>query len=85
MLNTDVVYKIECKNYDAAHVDQIRRSRISKHRNHINIEDQRLSYHRTSIRTSTDFECDNVKILDQEKILNKRFISEIIFIHKTEK
>jgi len=42
MLNTDVVYKIECKNYDAAHVDQIRRSRISKHRNHINIEDQRL-------------------------------------------
>ena len=28
MLNTDVVYKIECKNYDAAHVDQIRRSKL---------------------------------------------------------
>jgi len=29
-----------------------------------------------------DFDWDNVKMLDQEKILNKRLISEMIFIHK---
>jgi len=29
-----------------------------------------------------DFDWDNVKILDQKKILNKRLISEMIFIRK---
>ena len=80
MMHTDVVYKIEYKDC-VLYVDQ----REDSQKELANIET-------ISIETQTknqeyrleqhDFDWDNVKMLDQEKILNKRLISEMIFIHK---
>jgi len=82
-LHTNVVYKISCDNCDASYVGQTRRflkTRISEHRNHINrnttqysvITDHRLLNH--------EFDWNCVEILDEEPILGKRLVSEMIHI-----
>src|SRR5436190_52460 len=81
----DVVYKINCRDCDASYVGQTGRklsTRLAEHRNHINrntsqssvITDHRLSNH--------EFDWDEVVVLDNEKVLGKRLISEMIFIHR---
>ncbi|KYN14550.1 hypothetical protein ALC57_13247, partial [Trachymyrmex cornetzi] len=84
MMHTDVFYKVECKDCDASYVGQTRRTlktRISEHRNHINRNtDQRSVITEHRLEHTHDFDWDSVRILDQEQILNKRLISEMIFI-----
>ena len=56
---------------------------MNEHRNHINRNTAQTSViteHRISL--SHDFDWNGVEILDEETILNKRLISEIIFIGK---
>ena len=76
---SNVVYKISCNNCDASYVGQTGRQlkiRITEHRNHIR--------HNTSVRSvitehrlqyDHDFQCDKVKILDEEPCFKKRLIS----------
>src|SRR5580765_5024327 len=82
-LRTNVVYKISCNNCDASYVGQTRRflkTRMKEHRNHINrkttqrsvITDHRLLNH--------EFDWNSVEILDEEPILGKRLVFEMIHI-----
>ena len=82
---TGVVYKINCVDCDASYVGQTKRllkTRIDEHKKHINknstqksvITDHRLNNH--------EFDWDNVKILDEEPILRKRLLSEMICIKR---
>ena len=83
---SNVVYKISCNNCDASYVGQTGRqlkTRITEHRN--------LIRHNTSVRSvimehrlqyDHDFQCDNVKILDEEPCYRKRLISEMLNIKK---
>jgi len=84
--NKDVVYKLCCKNCDASYVGQTSRqlkTRISEHRNHINrntttqsvINEHRLQFNH-------NFDWEDVKILDSERFLGKRLVSEMTFIKK---
>ncbi|KYQ51407.1 hypothetical protein ALC60_09486 [Trachymyrmex zeteki] len=86
MFHTDVVYKMECRDCDASYVGQTGRTlktRISEHRNHINRNtDQKSVITEHRLEHTHDFDWDSVKILDQEQILSKRLISEMIFIRK---
>ena len=80
----NVVYKIRCNDCDASYVGQTRRllkTRISEHRNDIRKSTGNpsvISEHR--MLHSHDFNWDNVEILDNEMYLNKRLISEMLFI-----
>ncbi|KYN19346.1 hypothetical protein ALC57_08319 [Trachymyrmex cornetzi] len=82
--HTDVVYKINCRDCEASYVGQTSRclkTRINEHRNHINwnttqhsvITEHRISHHH-------EFDWENIKILDNERALNKILISEMIHI-----
>ena len=84
-LHKNVIYKISCTNCDASYVGQTGRflkTRTREHRAHINrntaqssvITDHRLLNH--------EFDWDNVEILDEERILKKRLMSEMIFINR---
>ncbi|KYN30075.1 hypothetical protein ALC57_00468 [Trachymyrmex cornetzi] len=56
---------------------------LKEHKNHINRNTQQKSVitdHR--VKYSHEFDWNNVEILDEEIILNKRFTSEMIHIHK---
>jgi len=83
LFNSDIVYRIDCKDYNASYVDQTDKClkvRMSEHRNHINRNTTQSSVvtdHR--IETSYDFEWDNIKILDKAQILNKRLLLEMIY------
>ncbi|KMQ90564.1 hypothetical protein RF55_9657 [Lasius niger] len=81
----NVVYQISCMNCDASYVGQTGRllgTRVKEHRAHINrhsvqssvITDHRLLDH--------DFDWENVRILDEEPILGKRPLSEMLFIKR---
>ncbi|KYN08455.1 hypothetical protein ALC62_00564 [Cyphomyrmex costatus] len=81
----NVVYKISCDSCDATYVGQTGRklkTRINEHKNHINhntnsqsvITKHRLEY-------GHDFKWDSVEVLDSERYLNRRLISECIHIH----
>ncbi|KAM0724705.1 hypothetical protein ACS0PU_009089 [Formica fusca] len=83
---TNVIYMINCADCDASYVGQTGRrlqTRIGEHRNHIRrnstvssvITDHRLEF-------DHDFDWDHVRILDSEKYLNKRLISEMLFIRR---
>jgi len=83
-LQKECVYKLNCNNCEATYVDQTKRqlkTRIAKHRNHIKrnmfthsvITDHKIMF-------DHDFNWDNAVILDVERNLNKRLISEIINI-----
>ncbi|KYN35752.1 hypothetical protein ALC56_09903 [Trachymyrmex septentrionalis] len=85
----NVVYRINCNDYIITHCDSIYvrqterqlKTRISQHRSHINrnttthsvITDHRLHH-------CHDFCWKNVKILENERNYNKRFVSEMINI-----
>jgi len=80
----NVVYKLNCNNCKAIYVGQTKRqlkTRIVEHRNHIKrnkstysvITDHRIIF-------DHEFDWDNVEILDVERNLNKRLISEMINI-----
>ena len=83
---TSVVYKIVCKDCDAAYVGQTKRqlsTRVREHRSDIKKSSGNLSVislHR--INEGHEFDWDNVKILDRENNLNKRLTSEMLYIKK---
>jgi hypothetical protein len=81
-----VVYKINCNDCEASYVGQTGRqllTRVKEHNSHIRrnggghsvLTDHRLEHNH-------DFNWKDVKILDQEPSLNKRLISEMIFIKR---
>ncbi|XP_029672401.1 uncharacterized protein LOC115241033 [Formica exsecta] len=83
---TNVIYMINCADCDASYVGQTSRrlqTRIGEHRNHIRrnttvgsvITEHRLEF-------DHDFDWNHVRILDSEKYLNKRLISEMLFIRR---
>jgi len=84
MLQMNGVYNLSCKDCSATYVGQtcrILKTWISEHRNHIYrnttthwvITEHRLNF-------SHDFDWNNVEILDKERYLTKRLISEMIYI-----
>lgn len=80
----NVVYKISCDNC-ASYVEQTRRflkTRIHKHRNHINMNTAQHSLSVITDHRNYKFEWNSVKILDEEPILSKRLTSEIIYIKR---
>jgi len=86
---SNVVYKINCLHCDASYVGQTRRllkQRIDEHKSHIRRDTSQTSViteHR--LKFSHDFDWENVEILDEEVYLNKRLISEMIYIKKQQK
>ncbi|KYN22564.1 hypothetical protein ALC57_05036, partial [Trachymyrmex cornetzi] len=80
----NVVYKISCKSCEASYVGQTKRklkTRLAEHRNHINRNSNNQSViteHR--IEFDHDFDWENVAVLDEERSLNKRLISECLHI-----
>ncbi|XP_071653431.1 uncharacterized protein [Temnothorax longispinosus] len=82
--NKNVVYKISCRECDATYVGQTKRqlkTRISEHRSHINritSTQSVVTEHRQNL--DHDFDWENVEILDKEKYLSRRLISEMIHI-----
>jgi len=85
-LQTNLVYKLSCRDCDATYVGQTGRTlktRITEHRNHINrntTTQSVITEHR--INLSHEFNWDNVEILDKEQFLSKRLISEMIYIKR---
>jgi len=83
---TNLVYKLSCRDCDATYVGQTGRTlktRISEHRNHINrntTTQSVITEHR--INFLHEFNWDNVEILDRERFLSKRLISEMIYIKR---
>lgn len=82
----NVVYKIECNGRYATYIGQACRqlkTRISEHRNHINrntttksvITDYRIN-------NNHKFNWENIKIIHTEKFLNKRSISEMLYMKR---
>jgi len=78
----NVVYKFACRDCDASYIRQTCRqwkTRISEHFNHTKeyihsiITEQRLKY-------SHKFDWENIGILDKERYLTKRLISEMFHI-----
>jgi len=83
----NVVYKLNCNNCEATYVGQTKRqlkTRIVEHRNHIK---RNTSIHSviTDHRIISEFDWDNVEILNVERNLNKRLISEMISIKSQRK
>jgi len=84
LFHTDIVYKIDCRDCEASYVDQIDRclkTCINEHRNHINwntIQHSIITKHR--INHQHDFDRENIKMLDEERMLNKRLISKMTHI-----
>jgi len=82
--NKNVVYKLTCKNCDAAYVRQTKRklnTRVSEHKKDINKTTPNhsvITNHR--LQFNHDFDWNNPKILDKEKYYYKRLISEMINI-----
>jgi len=83
---SNVVYQINCRDCDSSYVGQTKRTlrtRVNEHRNHVGrstAQNSVITDHR--VTTKHDFDWDRVKILDKEMNLNKRLISEMIFIKK---
>ncbi|KYN31571.1 hypothetical protein ALC56_14069, partial [Trachymyrmex septentrionalis] len=76
LTHTDIVCKINCRDYETSYVGQTSRclkTRINEYRNHINWNATQHSVI-TEHRISHDFDWENVKILDEERVLNKRLI-----------
>lgn len=91
-LKTNVIYQINCKECYGIYIGQIKhhlKKRIYNHendckeRNECKNENTALSTHH--FKENHDFDFSNIKILDQEEILNKRLIKEMIYIQKNTK
>jgi len=82
------MYKLCCKNCDASYVGQMLRqlkTRILEHHYHISrntIIQPVITEHR--LQFNHDFDWEDIKILDSERLLGKRLVSEMMFIKKTE-
>jgi len=83
---SNVVYRINCLDCEASYVGQTKRClkvRLNEHRNHIKrntTHNSVITEHKLEFKHEFDWE--NIKILDEERILNKRLISEMIYIKK---
>jgi len=81
----NVVYELNCNNCEATYVGQKRqlKTRIAEYRNHIK---RNTSIHSviTNHRIISDH-WDNVEMLDVERNLNKRLISEMINVKSQSK
>jgi len=81
-MSHNVVHKIQYIHDDCVthhyvdQIDRILKARISKRKNHINWNQSLVTM---EIGMNS---IGNIKILDEKKILNKRLISEMIFIPK---
>jgi len=79
----NVVYKIFCKDCDASYVGQTGRKlmiRIKEHKNHIRRSTTRSVITDHRLNDNHEFDWDNVKILNNERYLSKRLISEMLHI-----
>jgi len=82
----NVVYKLNCKDCNASYVGQtsrLLRTRITEHKNHINRNTtvhSVITDHRISL--SHEFDWDNAEILDRERYVTKRLISEMLHIKR---
>jgi len=80
----NVVYKLNCKDCNASYVGQTSRllkTRIAEHKNYINRNTtvhSVITDHR--INLSHEFDWKNVKVLNRERYLTKRLISEMLHI-----
>ena len=77
---TNVVYKINCKNCPASYTGETKRNlktRIDEHQKHKN-QDSVVSLHERE--KLHEFNWNDVKILDREINYNKRLVSEMIHI-----
>jgi len=83
---TEIVYKINCKNCDKVYIGQTKRhlaTRIKEHYNNINntsgnfsvLTDHRLTFNH-------DFDWSNPNILHKERNKKKREIAEMFYIKK---
>ena len=83
-LKKNVVYKIVCKDCDASYVGQTGRrlkTRTAEHRNNINWNNTShsvITEHR--IKCNHEFDWESVKILDSERYLGRRLVSEMLHI-----
>jgi len=84
--HSEVVYLIPCKDCQATYVGQTKRqlhTRIKEHKTDINKNNaspSAITLHR--LESSHEIDWDNIKILDEEHIYNKRLISEMIYIKR---
>jgi hypothetical protein len=83
-LKKNVVYKIVCKDCDASYVGQTGRrlkTRTAEHRNNINrinTPQSVITEHR--INCNHEFDWEGIKILDSERYLGRRLVSEMLHI-----
>jgi len=86
LTHSNTVYKINSTNCETSYVGQAGRllkTRINEHRSRINRNSSQhsvITEHR--VNTGHDFNWNGVKIVDEEKSLNKRLVSVMIFIYK---
>jgi len=83
---SNVVYKVSCNDCYASYVGQTSRQlkkRISEHRNHIRKNTSQLSVITNhKLEFDNDFNWKEPEILDRESSLDKRLISEMLFIKR---
>ena len=82
---TGVVYKINCRDCDASYVGQTKRllkTRIEEHKKHISRNSTQKSVITDHCLNNHEFDWENIEILDEEPILHKRLLSEMIFIKR---
>ncbi|KAL6417723.1 hypothetical protein ACFW04_014337 [Cataglyphis niger] len=83
---TEVVYKINCKNYSASYIGQTKRylsTRVKEHFNNIKIHASNLSViSKHKLEFNHDFDWSAPDILHNEKYLRKREIAKMFFIKK---
>ncbi|KYN20120.1 hypothetical protein ALC57_07527, partial [Trachymyrmex cornetzi] len=84
LMKRNVIYKINCNDCDASYVGQTKRTlatRVKEHKNDIRKIDGNLSViseHRLS--SNHEFDWEGVEIMDSERWMYKRRISEMLFI-----
>lgn len=82
--NSNVIYKINCRDCNATYIGQTKRklgTRLKEHKNNIKLDSTRLSVISEHISNlSHSFDWDNAKILDYESNYYKRLISEMLHI-----
>ncbi|KAL6418952.1 hypothetical protein ACFW04_014162 [Cataglyphis niger] len=83
---TEVVYKINCKNYSASYIGQAKRylsTRVKEHFNNIKMHASNLSViSKHKLEFNHDFDWSAPDILHNEKYLRKRELAEMFFIKK---
>jgi len=83
---SNVVYKINCRDCDASYVGQTGRqlsTRVKEHKNHMvrnNPNRSVITEHRLSY--GHDFDWESVEVLDHEPFYHKRLISEMLYIKR---